>query len=355
MKKFLFQLVFFLLLFGGVAEVFFRTVIPARESPVIRQESASNLMQYDPDVQADGLFTSGRWAQQRSRWHINHQGWNSPTNFLADAEREQPAVVITGDSQIEGFYVDGSEHLINRLQAKAGHRFVGYSLAVSGYKLGEYILVARYLAKQGIQPKVFILSINRGDFWRAVTSLGGKPGLAPRLQETDGTFALLAGGTYPTHFFRRALRRSALVRYLIFNANLNPFAAGTADLAMSRRALYPEADAAQKPLYTRALRFTVGEIKRVLPKTAIVFLVDADRQAIMSGKTPKPIGTFPVIERFCATSDCLAIDLTGPFLTAWKATKLPLHFSHNAHWNTHAHEVAAQALYDRIKERGYLP
>jgi len=174
------------------------------------------------------------------------------------------------------------------------------------------------------------------------------------LREAEGSFTLVPGGTYRTNPLRRLLRRSALVRYLVWNANLNPFATGPADLAMNQPSADPEAQAIKQPIYERALAFTVAEIRRALPDSKIAFLVDADRVAIMAGEQANPIGTSPVIAQFCARSDCLHLDLTRPFTTAWKQTGVPLRFVHNNHWNANAHDIAARALYAALKEQGWL-
>ena len=355
MKSFLLRASLFLLLFGLVAEVCFRWGLPARETPLVRQEPVSRLIQFDPAGPRDGVFSSGRWAQQRARWHVNAQGWNNLIDLQSDTDRERPAVVITGDSQIEGFYIDPEAHLIRRLASRAQEKVVGYSLAVSGYKLGEYIEVARYLHREAINPAVFIIFINPGDFWRGVTNLDGRAGVVPRVQiNSDGAGEVTASGTLPISRWRRTLRHSATLRYLLFNANLNPFAKGPADLALNAAAQDPEADAETNPVYDQAFRFVVTAVQEALPRSKVLVLVDADRRGIMSGEHPDPIPTSGVVASVCADLGCAHVDMTGPFTKAWRADGQRLHFEHNVHWNAHAHDLASAAVFEELRRRDWL-
>lgn len=356
MKAFLTKSIAFLLVFGLVCELFFRVVLPARESPLVRQDPVTGLRQFDPDGPRDGLFTSGRLAHQQSRWHINAQGWNSDVDYVPDTARDTPAIVITGDSQIEGMYVDPRDHLIQRVEALSDHRVAGYSMAGSGYKLGEYVRLAAYLDRMGIRPSVLVLYINPGDFWRGIKNLAGRTGLAPRIAiNADGSGHLVPGGVHPVSRIRRLFRHSAVVRYVVFNARLNPFAQGPADLAMNQSAVDPEHDAAENPIYAHAFSFMVKSIGEVLPDTKLLFVVDADRHTIMAGGHPTPIPTSAVVKAGCARLGCRHLDLTAPFIAAWRKDAKPLHFDHNPHWTAYTHAVAAQAVFDTLENTGWMP
>jgi hypothetical protein len=354
MKYFLTRLGVFLLIFGLSAEVCFRWVLPARETPRLIQNETFGFFQYDPTGPRDGRFTSGRRAEQRSAWHINAQGWNSPRDFQTDDLRKQPLLVVTGDSQMEGFYVDPQAHFIRRLSQRTKNS-VGYSLSASGFKLGEYIAVARYLAHENINPDVMVLFINRGDFWRGVTNLGGKEGFVPRIRiHEDGRGELTQFRDYVPNRARRAFGISATARYLVLNAGLNPFAQGPADLAMNAKLRDPESDAAKNLTYAQAFTFLVGTIRSHLPSTRLMFLVDADRQAIVSGRPVRSLATNAVIAAGCAKLGCAHLDLTQTFVTAWKTDREPFHFHHDVHWNAYTHDLAAQAVYDRLRRLQWL-
>jgi len=67
-----------LLLLLVFAEIVLRFVLPASRIPLVRFVEADQMMTYDPAILQSGLYTIGPLAQQRARWRINAQGWNSP-------------------------------------------------------------------------------------------------------------------------------------------------------------------------------------------------------------------------------------------------------------------------------------
>ncbi len=246
---------------------------------------------------------------------------------------------------MEGFYISGQAHFIQQLAKRLGPNTAGYSLSGSGYKLGEYVVVGRALREQGIHPDTLVVFINQGDFYRAVLDLGGTPGIAPRIDlGRTGAGELIPGRAGPPRsLLRRALRQSATARYLIFNARLNPFATGPAELAMSVGD-NPEDDPARRAVYDAAFDFVVSQLQEALPNTRLVFMVDADRARIMADQAPKPLPTSDVVRDGCRRRGCAAIDLTSTFVSAWQRDREPLNFAHNPHWNAYSHALAAMAV-----------
>ena len=54
---------------------------------------------------------------------------------------------------------------------------------------------------------------------------------------------------------------------------------------MTARRSYPEANADADPIYEQAVAYMVEQIGIALPKAKIVFVIDADRRAIVAGKS----------------------------------------------------------------------
>lgn len=346
MKRFLLRVAIFGLFFGLVTEAFFRWGLPAREIPTVGQQGELRLKRYDPTRARDGVFTSGRYAQQRSPWHINDWGWNSPFEYVADSERAHPVIAVLGDSQIEGFYVSGQEHLGRTVEALTGQRYQTYALGGSGYKLGQYILIARYLAAQKIQPKYMFLHINRGDFWSGVTNLGGSA-KAPYLTLTvqpDGSVEEHAPRRYSTPWYRRMFRESALARYVVFNARVNPFKRGVeTDQEFASDAEKPEGDAVTNPIYARVAGYAVAQIRAALPDTQVVFMHEGDRPAIYGGD-PTHLPISRMLEATCPQIGCGFLDLTDTFDREFKANGMRFEFAHNPHWNAYGHQVVGGAM-----------
>lgn len=359
--RFLGRFGLFLALLFVICEGFFRVVLVARETPFPWQDETFSLQRYDPSGPRTGWFTSGRRIQQKSQWHINDEGWNNPHPYLPADQRDKPLIAILGDSQIDGMYTEWAESLPHQLELLTGERYAVYGFGHSGYKLGQYITVARYIAAKGFDPAVVVLSVNPGDVSGAVDALGGRrrsnntllrvipdpPAGGIRFEEQPPT-------AYRTTRFRRLMRRSALVRYLVFNARINPFPGRQRDLALDRRAGRAEADAGDNPLYAAAVRHVVERIKGLLPRARIVFLIDGDRYAIYEHGAVEPIGISPVIERICAEAGCRVVDLTATYLRRYAAEDRWFNYRHNPHWDPYGQRVIAEALFADLEASGWL-
>lgn len=353
MKRFLLRVAVFGVFFGLVTEAFFRWGLPAREIPTAWQGGELRVKRYDPEGPRDGVFTSGRYAQQRSPWHINAQGWNSAVDYVADSDRDKPVVAVLGDSQIEGFYVSYEEHLGRTVEAGTDQRYQAYAYGGSGYKLGQYILIARHLAAQGIAPRYFILHINRGDLWSAVTNLGGSAKV-PYLTLTardDGGFDEHPPRKYGSPWYRRMFRFSALARYVVFNARVNPFSGGVEkDQEFAEADQQPEGDAETNPIYARTAEYAVAQIRAALPNTRVVFMHEGDRKAVYRGD----LAHLPVsrmLEAVCARVGCGFFDLTDTFAREFAANGRRFEFAHNPHWTAYGHQVVGRAIADYINAR----
>lgn len=349
--RFLLRLGLFIVVLALVAEVFFRTVVPAADSPIVWQDEALRLRRYDPQGLRDGQWTSGRRAEQRARWHINNLGWNSPQDYLPDDRRDRPVLAFAGDSQFEGMYIDWADHIAAQTAAGTGDRYLGYSFASSGYKLSQYILVARHLVAERITPKALILLINQGDFHQSLADRGGRGATDQlRLERTPTGMRELLPGPYVVTPWRRAMRQSALARYFVFNAKINPWLRGPVEFAMREEGEQPEDNALADPAYVEAFDYSVREMQKLLPNTRLIFLVDADRARLYREHTRPPrLGTSPLIEARCPALGCELLDLTDAFTAAYLADGAKLNFEHNFHWNGHGHAVAAQAVLEHLR------
>ncbi|MCA9541704.1 MAG: hypothetical protein KC620_22560 [Myxococcales bacterium] len=328
MRRFLLRAAAFALIFALVAEAFFRVVVPARETPLPWQTPREGLRCYDAAGPIDGIFTSGRLAEQRARWQINPQCWNAPRPYLPAAERDRPVIAVAGDSQIEGFYVDAEAHLAARLTTLGGGAFETYAYGGSGYKLGQYLLLARYLAAEHIDPAVLVVFINRGDFAHAIDAFGARPQSMLTFTWRDGVVGERPPLPYAVQAWRRELRNSALARYLVFNARLNPFRDAMAEPGVGGAL---EEDALVHPAYADILRHAIDGMRMALPTTKLAFVCEAG-----------PIPTSALIARECAARDCGHLDLTDAF-------------AHNPHWNAEGHRLVATTLHAWLAARGWLP
>ena len=338
--KFAVRCALFVLLFVLVAELFFRFVIPARELAFTTQDPQFMVLHYDRDAAASGLATSGRFAQQRSRWHVNNYGWNSAVDYRPASERDKPAAVIIGDSYIDGFYVNWRDHVASRLQAVSGDRLEVYSLGVSGSSLAQQINVARY-AKHYLSPDIYIFMITSNDVEESLAAKSNNP-YRLRLEVQKGEITEIAPRTYTPSRIRRLARYSALVRYLTLNANFSP----------GRRAppAEPEAESGSETPLQPVVSYIFQRLREELPDATLVFMTDGNRKALyeMFPERPPSIDDQAYVEQAAAEVGAYSLNLNDAFFENYRAHGERLNYVHDFHWNPRANAVAADALYELL-------
>ncbi|HEY9182375.1 MAG TPA: SGNH/GDSL hydrolase family protein, partial [Gammaproteobacteria bacterium] len=144
-----------------VLEVVFRTAIPAAARPQAFFDATTSIWKLDRSVQAEGLATIGKLAQQRARWRINNEGWNSPIDYATEKSRSRVAVI--GDSYVEALQVDIERSYPNLLASELGSAWEVYAFGVSGAPLSQYLHMARYVVAR-FSPDVLVLNLVHNDF-----------------------------------------------------------------------------------------------------------------------------------------------------------------------------------------------
>ena len=87
-----------------VLELFFRFVIPSNNPPQTIFSKEDLLYKYKPNQL--GLFSIGKFAQIRSNYRINNDGWNSLIDYRKKKNNSKKRIAVIGDSYIEAFQVD---------------------------------------------------------------------------------------------------------------------------------------------------------------------------------------------------------------------------------------------------------
>jgi len=164
---------------------------------------------------------------------------------------------------------------------------------------------------------------------------------------------------YQTTPTRRLLRQSAVARYLLFNAKLDLFGQDApAEPAPGAPRAPPESQPENAAVLEAYVEWAFAAMQRALPDARFVLLLDADRRAIYRGETPTPVlPTTPFFERACARHpEVLAcVDLAPVFAARYRADGERFDFDFNPHWSAHGHAVAAEAVLDALRARGWLP
>ena len=343
----------FLLVFGVLAEVWLRTVIPASQTPLSYQQDPSTVFRYDPHGPTAGHISHGRLCRDRGAWHVNAAGWNSEVDYQAAASRGRPLVALFGDSYIEGFYTDVDEHVDTYLPEMLPGTD-SYAFGLSAWYLEQYVAASRY-ARERFAPDVLVVFIGRDDVSDSLRengtprpTCGRSPRTAPpsrrsprptstrpaarpawpRSRRSSATCATTpssrcracAAGRSRSPKRRPGLRRRPRLR----RAAAAPAAAAAAAAAPleSGGAGSPEAQAddAWRDLLPAA-EFMIDRLLADHPDTPVVFVAHSDRYLPPEDIAGAPL--FPdaraVQEAVRARPQCSFVDLRYAFSRDWAA------------------------------------
>lgn len=354
------RMAIFLLVFGGVAEIWLRTVMPAAEVPLKYQDQPATIFRLDSQRLTSGLYTYGRRCLPAGEWRVNNAGWNSAVDYSSAAERRRPMVAIFGDSYIEGLLSDVDQHV----DAYLPETLPGtdcYAFGLSGWYLEQYVAVSRY-AEERFQPDVLVLFVGNGD---VEDSLSETSPFLWRLDTRGQSFEEVPPSAAYTASPKLVLaQRSALFRYVRYNAKLavpgmrgaavpQPAAEGGAP-AQDAGAEAPAADAWRELL--PAADFMVDRLCAEHPGTPIVFVGKGDRYLPVKDVSRTPLAPgHRAVEAACEGRDqCFFLDLRYAFSRDWAAHHIRFEAADGAHWNAHCNRVVARALAAYIEENDLL-
>lgn len=348
MRTFLLKLMAFPLFLALFLELLFRTLVPAAEMPAGFQDQEHMIMALDRDSPLDGTHTLGRLGRPAFRWHINNYGFNSATDYRPAASRTKPCVAVIGDSYTQGLYSNVEDHLSGRLQMALGDSCEVYNLATSGMPFSQCAPVVRF-AEAHFDPDLIIIQAGSSSLVRSLRTTG----LVRYCQQyvVDGdTLKALPPTTFTVNKRNRLLRKSALVRYLYHNANLNLRGAGDIVKAMEDASENPdELHGVPRALCDSVLDKIFAEIAVASPGTPVLVVFDANRNALYGSATRPPrLAESPVVEAGCRRNGIHFLDLTDAFWDEYGRTGRRFDFSNNYHWNPYGVEVVARAIHGEL-------
>jgi hypothetical protein len=340
MYRFLARILVFCVFLAVVLEVFFRTLVPAAEMPRGFQDHEYGVMRLDPSAGRDGVRTMGRLAEPRFRWHLNEAGYDSDWEYLPADQRDHPCVALIGNSYVEGLYSNVEENLAARLQQRLGGRADVYNLGTSGMPLSQTRRVIR-MARDRYTPSRYLVFVGSGSLKRSLRANGLAP-YAEQLAEDGNSFREIAPSTHRVNSKLRLLWKSALLRYLMFNANVH--AAGGTVVAATEDSIHG-ISAVERDLIVRATDHILAGMVSDVPAEQIVIFVDANRKAMYATNSrPDKLLAGEILAELCPRYGIEVIDLTDAMWREYERTGRQLNFADNYHWNPETVDLVAKTL-----------
>jgi hypothetical protein len=361
MKRFLIRLFCFSVVMFLLLEGLLRTVIPAAEAP-FTGVNMKYLIQYDePSTGREGRYSVGRFGQHTARWRINDAGWNSEVEYSPASKRTKPLVAIIGHSFIQSLHVDFTRNVASILRRLTRGSHEVYKFGVSGAPFSGYLPISRLVQDQ-FKPEVMIYLLTEGSLRGSLVS-HGRRAIFSQIEKTDSSFReVKADITYNASPIRRAIYRSAIVRYITVNIGLEPNLSiifkrpdpqQIVKVSKQKQIKKREYPVARYTLHRRAASWIVRQLKESNRGSRVVLVLDADRKGIYRGSS-KELEQNMIIRDVCAEEKILCIDLTKTFKEHYSRECRSFNFSSNTHWNEYGHRVVGTAIYQALVKQGFV-
>ena len=346
MKSFLLNAVLFVIVLLISLELLFRTLIPASNVAYKALDKQYGILLHDTTGERDGQYTTGRLLMDRVHWRINNWGWRSDKEYLPPSPSRKPVIALIGDSYIAGFQVNSRDHFGSVLEDKLGHRYDVYNFGSGGTPASQAVYTARY-ARDHFDPDIYIFLVRDPTWKNSIANYDRDPKVR-QLRWDNGRFT----ETLPSFTSGALLRwrkRSALIRYLVYNADLD--LTGGVTNAVHHVNLPSDAPPPKDyldayPLIRPAMDHLIGQLRADLPGKKILFLSNVYVENIYDNRPQQSQGTLECLREVCNRYQIPVLDLAPAFASDWNAHRIPLTFEIDYHWNARGHSVVADTLAD---------
>ena len=360
MKKFILNfllltvpsIIIILLLF----ELVFRFVIPAANKPDLYFDQKEQLIHFNNSTNTTGLYTAGKFAQQKGRWSVNNYGWNSPVNYQPKKDGKLRIAVI-GDSFIEALMVDNTKTYPSLLAKVSPRPWEVYAFGISGAPLSQYLHMSRYVAKT-FDPDVLVINIVYNDFDESLSDFKDKYYFKKLDVGANNSVKETTPMPYKLTFDKKLIKRSALMRYFYINLQLRY----TLDeLFKDKSTKNVNANVSVDPIYAQrdkinvAVNYMFNKFRTENPGKKIVLVMDGPRFDIYDNKlsTSNVLFLNQMVARSAAANHLDFIDLTNVFASDFKKNHKRFNSNFDSHWDEYGHKLVADTLYKFIKTHYY--
>ena len=318
-----------------------RTLPVTAEHPVLR---------FTPN--RDFVFSRDWDMVLANRGRVNNAGFVNDQEYHKD--EKLPLLAIIGDSMIEAAMLPYRDTLHGRLADALAGRSRVYSFAGAGAPLSQYLIWARHAVRE-YGARALVISVISNDYDESHAAYKTGPGFWHYVPDAHGELQLRLFEYHPG-WMRKAVLRSALARYLVFNMQLGQrwlelksWLTGEAIVAGFR-----EGATASDPDEERT-RDSIAAVDAFLrdlpsyvdlPPSRILFMVEGFRYADAAAAAA---GTYfdrvrrALLEKTVALG-YEAIDLDPPFFEHHRRTGEPVELPRDGHWSATYHGVAFEAV-----------
>jgi hypothetical protein len=281
----------------------------------------------------------------------NNYGFYSSYNYVKNSK---PYLAIIGDSMIEAAQIKNEDTLGELIQSEYPDIKV-YQFGVAGVPLSQYIKMIEYVERE-FSPKHYAITVVGNDFYESLCSYRIKEGTWC----FNDSFDLIFNPFLGYRGLRAIARKSAVMRYFVFNANLNwrqiLVNLGLNDPGLKAKAQYTDNNDKLTSkeidiLSKRAIQAFFKKINEMKLADRVTIIQDADRNNIYNrwGVTKRYYNEMrSFMKKSAITYGVSYIDMDPVFRDDYAIYKKSFQFPTDGHWNEHAHKLASKELLKEI-------
>jgi acetyltransferase AlgX (SGNH hydrolase-like protein) len=335
--------------------------LPVAWAPTVQGPTATHPIQrYQPNQSFTWSLGWNFYVVVRGR--TNAQGFVSDYDY--DATESKPLIAVVGDSMVEALMVPHAETLTGRLQAMLKGSGRAYAIAQSGSPLTQYVAYAAH-ACETYRPQRLVVVVVGNDFDESIYDHRLRDGIYHLYPRADGGFDYKLTPLPPPSLLARVARHSALALYLARNVGITQV---LLNMGISlARAEDSNRYVGNTPADASVRRVAEGEkvmawFLDVLPGAAclappkIVIVVDAIRPQIYDDES-LAAARLSYFGRMRANlmsqaraRGFVVVDMEEAMRADYAGAHQAFEFPTDAHWNSHAHAVAAAAVRNALAE-----
>jgi hypothetical protein len=335
-----------------ILELFFRVIIPAANQPDYYFDEHYGILRFNFISNTEGIFSTGKLAENQSKWHINNAGWNNPYNYTKEKPQGLTRIAVIGDSYVEALNVNQSDMFGVRLSKQLGENYQIYTFGVSGSPFSQYLHLSRYVKKE-YNPDVYIFTLIHNDFDESIFGNSVGPFYHTLRFENDSSISEIPAKPYYASSYRRILKRSALVRYLLFNVKINETILSLyskitqEDNTHQFNANVNVSNIIKNQIFIRKVVEYISKIlSKELKGKKIIFMVDGSRHDIYKNNLNHCSVCYmnEISMSLAKENEFIGIDLNGVFGPEYARKHLAFNSLEDFHWNAYGHQLVADTL-----------
>ena len=353
------------LLFVLLEGIVFRYFLPASDLPTLA-ENKGGLLRYESNQSGTYRIKD----EIASRFRINQQGWNSPSDYSIDREEGRKRIIVIGDSYIEALQVDVTSSMAELLEQELTDEHVQvFRIAMSGAPLSHYVYMLREEAVQ-YKPDLVILNLVHNDFDESFGLTEGTytQSFATYGVDDDGLLKLVD----PKAFNRNLawyLKRSATFRYLYVRMKIFPRVLVKTVMSWITESPHhtektnpPLPDLLREKRSEQLLRTALEKIRSLqdIYNFELLIVMDADRsattRAIDAGEAIPVEGLRfnRLVSRVGADVGVTVLDLQPVIEEDYQKHREGFDFKNDYHWNHYMHRLVANEVAQKVRDCRWL-